>query len=101
MSERINITPVLRDFATIYKLCDGQNEWYARVYTGRDGNGRILDSHVAEDIATKIVRAVNAHDDLLAAAEAALKMLELADQDRYDDGKMTNQLKAAITKART
>lgn len=47
-----------------------------------------------------IAQACNAHNDLLEALQAALEALNLADQDAFDDGKLTRQIRAAIQKAR-
>lgn len=49
--------------------------------------------------AAAIARAVNAHDDLVEACDKALIALCLANQDRFDGGKVCNMLRNVLAKA--
>ena len=77
-------------------------------WTGFDDSDRTVEEHHAN--AEFIVRAVNAHDDLLSACKAAMRILSLwgpqevpVDSDHYEENKalamMQNAFELAILKA--
>lgn len=87
---------------------DGDDLWHfgisyndtrdPHLYTGVSVNPGLRESPIAHGNMELIVRAVNAHDDLLAAAELIYRKLESSTESVT--GLDAAQLKAAINKAR-
>lgn len=69
------------------------NMAYRVAYMDMSGNGVVGQRHAAN------ARLIAAAPDLLEACEASLAALDFADQDRFDGGALTKQLREAIAKA--